>query len=189
MQISPELKQRIQLVLIVALLVSGTRLAFVLYQRHESAMEQAKKQAPPLDPDYYVTPKKLHPYDLKSAHQLTEQPVWVKFGYQLTYYPYDRERRKTDFVHEAGMLLPLQKLAIQDVVTDVSPRAPENRQVLAVFSLDGKGYAVPIGAQKGSEFKIYSDEIFFIQDPHELYKHWSADAWQKIVAHDVQAGM
>ena len=77
MQISPELKQRIQLVLIVALLVSGTRLAFVLYQRHESAMEQAKKAAPPLNPDYYVTPKKLYPYDLKSAHQLTEQPVWV----------------------------------------------------------------------------------------------------------------
>ena len=42
MQISPELKQRIQLVLIVALLVSGTRLVFVLYQRHESAVEQAK---------------------------------------------------------------------------------------------------------------------------------------------------
>ncbi len=56
MQISPELKQRIQLVLIVALLVSGTRLAYVLYQRHESAIDQAKKSAPPLNPDYYVTP-------------------------------------------------------------------------------------------------------------------------------------
>ena len=87
------------------------------------------------------------------------------------------------------MLLPLQKLAIQDVVTDVSPRAPDNKQLMAVFSLDGKGYAVPIGAQKGSEFKIYSDEVFFIEDPHDLYKHWPAEVWQKIDAHEVQPGM
>ena len=86
--------------------------------------------------------------------------MWVKVGYQLTYYPYDRERHKADFSHEAGTLLPLQKLAIQDVVTDVSPRAPGMKQVMAVFSLEGKGYAVPIGAEKGDDFKIYADEMF-----------------------------
>jgi hypothetical protein len=42
---------------------------------------------------------------------LTEQPVWVKVGYQVTYYPYDREHHKTDFGHEAGLMQPLQKLA------------------------------------------------------------------------------
>src|SRR5580693_3886545 len=133
MQISPELKQRIQLVLIVALLVSGTRLAFVLYQRHESAMEQAKKSAPPLNADYYVTPKKLHPYDLKSARQLSEQPVWVKEGYRYTYYPYDDLRKRSDFAHEAGTLPPLAELHIKDVVTDVSPGLADQRQVMAVF--------------------------------------------------------
>jgi hypothetical protein len=88
-----------------------------------------------------------------------------------------------------GTLLPLQKLAIQDVVTDVSPLAPETKQVLAVFSLDDKAYAAPIGAEKGGDFKIYSDDIFFIEDPRGLYKHWSADVWKKIDAHEVQAGM
>ena len=87
------------------------------------------------------------------------------------------------------MLLPLQKLAIQDVVTDVSPRAPDNKQVMAVFPLDGKNYAVAIGAEKGSDFKSYIDEIFFIEDPRDLYKYWPADIWQKIDAHEVQAGM
>lgn len=72
---------------------------------------------------------------------------------------------------------------------DISPQAPGNKQVMAVFSLDGKGYAVPIGAEKGSDFKIYSDNIFFIEDPHDLYKHWPADVWQKIDAHEVQPGM
>ena len=59
----------------------------------------------------------------------------------------------------------------------------------AVFSLEGKGYAVPIGAEKGDEFKIYSDDIFFIEDPHDLYKHWPAEVWKEVDAHEVQAGM
>jgi hypothetical protein len=147
------------------------------------------RQETALKADYYVTPKKLHPYDLKSARQLSEQPVWVKVGYQITYYAYDVQRRKTDFLHEAGTLLPLQELAIQDVVTDVSPLAPGIKQVLARFALEGKSYAAPIGAEKGGEFKIYSDDIFFVEDPHGLYKHWSADVWKKIDAHEVQAGM
>jgi hypothetical protein len=170
--------------------LAGGRAAYVAYERHEAMKDDAKpKQETALKADYYVTPKKLHPYDLKSARQLTEQPVWVKLGYQHTYYPYDLQRHKTDFGHEAGTLLPLQKLAIQDVVTDVSPQAPGIKQVLARFSLDGKSYAVPIGAEKGGDFKIYSDDIFFIEDPRDLYKHWPADVWEKIDAHEVQAGM
>ncbi len=142
-----------------------------------------------LKADYYVTPKKLHPYDLKSARQLTEQPVWVKLGYYHTYYPYDIPAHKTDFAHEAGMLGPLQKLEIKDVVTDVSPKAPGTKQVMATFDLEGKTYAVPIGIEKDGDFKIYSDEIFFIEDPHELYKHWPAEVWKAIDEHRVEPGM
>jgi hypothetical protein len=86
-------------------------------------------------------------------------------------------------------LLPLQNLAIQDVVTGVSPLAPGTKQVLACFSLEDKAYAVPIGAEKGGDFKIYSDDIFFVEDPHDLYKHWPPDAWKKIDAHEVEPGM
>jgi len=190
MAINSEFQKKLQVFLAAAIVLAGGRAAYIVYERHEAMKEGAEpRQEILLKADYYVTPKKLHPYDLKSARQLTEQPVWVKLGYQLTYYPYDRERRKTDFGHEAGLLLPLQKLAIQDVVTDVAPKAPGMKQVLAVFSMEGKGYAAAIGAEKGGEFKIYSDDIFFIEDPHELYKHWPADIWQKIDAHEVQAGM
>src|SRR5580700_4311821 len=185
MQISPELKQRLQLVMIVAILVSGTRLAYILYQRHESKIEEAKKQAPPLNPDYYVTPKKLYPYDLKSARQLTQQPVWVKEGYRYTYYPYDVGSHRADFTHEAGQLLPIEKLQIRDVVTDVTPGSPDQRQVMSVFEKDGKNYVFPIGSVKGGNFQIYSDEMLYIEDPHELYKHWPADVWDAIYRHEV----
>jgi hypothetical protein len=190
MAIDPEFQKKLQIFLVVAIVLAGGRAAYIVYERHEAMKEDEKpRQETALKADYYVTPKKVRVYDLKSARQLTAQPVWVKYGYQLTYYPYDSKRHKTDFGHEAGVLLPLQKLAIQDVVTDVAPQAPGNKQVLACFSLDGKNYAVPIGAEKGGDFKLRADDIFFIEDPHDLYKHWSSDVWQKIDAHEVQAGM
>jgi hypothetical protein len=190
MAIDPEFQKKLQIFLVVAIVLAGGRAAYIVYERHEAMKEDAKpRQETALKADYYVTPKKLHAYDLKSARQFTEQPVWVKYGYQLTYYPYDMQRHKTDFGHEAGTLLPLQKLAIQDVVTDVAPQAAGNKQVLACFSLDGKNYAVPIGAEKGGDFKLRADDIFFIEDPHDLYRHWPADVWKKIDAHEVQAGM
>jgi len=190
MALGPEFQKKLQIFLVAALVIAGGRAAYIKYERRSAMKEEAKpKRETALKADYYVTPKKLRPYDLKSARQLTEQEVWVKVGYQLTYYPYDRERHKTDFGHEAGLLAPLQKLAIRDVVTDVSPLAPGIKQVMACFSLQGKSYAAPIGAEKGGDFEIYSDDIFFIEDPRDLYKHWPADVWKEIDAHEVQAGM
>jgi hypothetical protein len=190
MVLDAEFRQKLQILLLAGLVLAGGRAAYIVYKRHEAMRQDAKPQpTTPLKADYYVTPKKLHPYDLKSTRQLTLQPVWVKVGYQLTYYPYDRGRHKADFGHEAGMLLPLQMLAIQDVVTDVSPLAPGVKQVLACFLLEGKGYAIPIGAEKGGDFRIHSDDIFFVEDPRELYKHWPVEVWKKVDAHQVQAGM
>jgi hypothetical protein len=189
MWISPELKRRLQLVMVVAILVSGARLAYILYQRHESQVAQGTKPSTPLNPDYYVTPKKLYPYDLKSALHLTQQPVWVKVGYAYTFYPYDPKRHRVDFAHEAGKLLPIEKLQIEDVISAEAPQSPGERQVMAVFEKDGRTYAFSIGSIKGIDYKFYSDDMLFIQDPHELYKHWPADVWDAIDQHQVKPGM
>src|SRR6202011_4627362 len=84
LRMSPEAKQRIQLALTLAIVVAGLRAGYILYQRHQEYVEgekqQKQKQAKNVgysNPDYYVTPKRLYPYDLKSAKQLTKQPVWV----------------------------------------------------------------------------------------------------------------
>jgi hypothetical protein len=190
MGFDPEFRKKLQIALAFAIVLVGARTAYIVYGRYEERKrgEQPKTEHA-LKADYYITPKKLHPYDLKSARELTLQPVWVKVGYYHTYYPYDVARRKAEFGHEAGTLLPLQKLAIQDVVTDAAPQAPGIKQVLARFELAGKPYAVPIGSEQATEFKIYSDDIFFIEDPHELYKHWPAEVWKAIDNHEVRPGM
>jgi hypothetical protein len=190
---SPEASKGIQIALALALVVATVRAGYYLYERHEdnaAAERQAQiKSAGYANADYYVTPKKLYPYDLKSARQLTQQPVWVKEGYRYTYFPYDTATKRTDFGHDAGLLLPIERLEIKDVITGLPPGAGSQRQVLAVFEKDGKSFAVPIGFESEGQYKIYSDEIFYIEDPHVLYKHWPADVWQAVAQHQVNPGM
>lgn len=190
--ISSEARQRLRLALTLAVVVAGLRAGYILYQRHEEYVaaekEKQAKNAGYSNPDYYVAPKKLHPYDLKSATQITQQPVWVKEGYRYTYYPYNVAARRTDFGHEAGLLLPIERLEIKNVELETPPGGGR-RQMTAIFQKDGKSYSVPIGFESDGQYKIYSDEMFFIEDPHELYKHWPPDVWQAVEQHEVKPGM
>jgi len=188
MRIKPEVKQWIQFALALAVAIAVVRLAVIFWERHQG-LPETRKQEKALSPEAYVYPKKTYAYDLKSARALTQQPVWVKEGYKYVYYPYDPERHRSDFRHEAGLLGPLERLEIKDVVLDASPGSPDQRQVMAVFQKDGNWYAFPFGAKRGDEYQIYADEILYVQDPHELYSFWPADVWQAIERHQVKPGM
>ena len=186
---TPEAKKRVQLFLYAAIAAAALRTGYVFYERHQENAETTRKEAPPLKADYYITPKKLYPYDLKSAKQLTKQPVWVREGYRFTYYPYNPARHRSDFTHQAGTLGPIERLEIRDVIADVTPGAPDQHQLMAVFEKDGKNYAFPIGSVRDGNYQIYSDDMLYIQDPHELYRHWPADVWSAIDNHQVKPGM
>src|SRR4051794_33739810 len=158
------MKSKIQIILVLGMVVTGIRLGIILYERHEANKPVVKQEAPPLNPDYYVSPRKLYPYDLKSAKQLTKQPVWVKVGYFYPYYPYDTAAHHTDFSHEAGKLLPLQKLQIHDVIASVALGNSGGAKVLAVFTNGGKSYATPNATGPGGgELKFYFEDIVFLQ--------------------------
>jgi hypothetical protein len=185
-------KRKIQLALAAVIAITAMRAAYIAYQRYSERAQDASealKKAPPLNPDDYVVPKKLYPSDLQSAKQLTRQPVWVREGYHHTYYPYDLGRHRTNFSREAGLLLPLQKLVIEDVVADVAPHSAHMQQIMAVFEQGGKPFAVSIGSVSGNSYSIYSDYFFLIEDPHDLYKHWPADIWEAIDQHQAKPGM
>lgn len=187
-----ERRKVIQVLLAILLVAAAVRLVLIYRGRHEGErLEQEKRQreqaaARNFNPNYYVVPKKLYAYDLRSAQQLTKQPVWVKEGYRYTFYPYTNGH--ADYSHEAGLLGPIEKLQIEKAVKDRGPTARDPQQVLAVFAKDGKTYAVPIGQAQGSEYRIFADDMFFIEDPHELYK-WPPEIWQAIEAHQPKQGM
>jgi hypothetical protein len=187
-----ELKKRIQIALAIGIAVAAIRTAYILYERHHQSSASSAANStgtPPLDPDYYVTTKRLHAYDLNSARELTKGPVWVKEGYRYTYYPYDPAHHRADFAREAGRLLPLEKLQIRDVVLNPSPLSKDQKQVMAVFQESGKDFAVPIGVERSGDFTIYADEMMFLEDPRQLYKHWPAEIWSAIDKHEVRPGM
>jgi len=189
-----ETRKKIQLALLAALVLATARAGYIFYQRHQDQLAvERKKKAEAIgysNPDYYVHPKKLYPYDLKTAKQLTEQPVWVKEGYRYTYFAYQPASKHVDFAHDAGLLGPIEKLAITDVVLASNRLQGQPKQVVAVFEKDGKPYAVSIGYESyNGEYNIYSDEMFFIEDPRDLYKHWPPDIWQAVEQHQVKPGM
>ena len=183
------MKQKIQILLVLSMIVAGLRLAVILYERHQNQVPEANQPVPPpANPDFLVSPKKLRPYDLKSAQALTKQPVWVKVGYSITYFPYVDQH--AEFAHQAGLLLPIERMEIKRVVTDAYPKAPPGeKQVMAVFARNGRTYAFSIGVAKGEDFQIYSDEMLFIEDPHALYQHWPKEVWDSINNHQVKPGM
>jgi hypothetical protein len=183
-------RNKIQLVLILLMVIAAVRVGWIYYERRQDAAAPAKKEAPPRNPDYYVTPKKVYVYDLKTAkQQLTQQPAWVKVGYYYSYYPYEAATRHADLAHDSGKLLPIEKLDIKDVVLQASPGKQAEREILAVFQENGKEYAAAVGREKGGDFKFYCNEMLFFEDPHQLYKHWPADIWQAIDQHEVKPGM
>jgi hypothetical protein len=186
---SPETTKKIQLFLAASIAIAAIRTGWIFYERRQDNAPAATQEAPPLKADYYVTPKKMHPYDLKSAHELTQQPAWIREGYRFAYYAYDPAGKRADFAHDVGTLGPIEKLDITDVVTDTAPGKSDQKQVMAVFRKDGKTFAFPIGVQQGDTYTIYSDDILFVQDPRELYKHWPADVWDAISKHEVKTGM
>ena len=154
-----------------------------------------RAQERPLTNDEMVQPRKLYIDDLKSARDLIGKPVWIQAGYEMDYYPYNA--RHVDFAHHAGVLPSVERLDIKDIVTEKVPASLEDRiahgdkQAFAVFTMPGdeKEYATPIGTMQGTDSSYYCDNIFYYDDPHQMYKFWPADVWQAIDAHQPKQGM
>jgi hypothetical protein len=195
------MKKRIQLILLIFFIVAGIRL-FLIY-RGRNAPAPAPKAAPAnpnLSADDYVVPTQVHAYDLKSAKEAVDgKTVWVKSGYQVYYYPYAGGR--VDFNHPTGLLPPLEKLQITNLIAARAPNtkgeelAPGVRvrqeQVMAVFHGhgDAKEYAMPVGGNRGGDYTFYLNDIFYFEDPHQLYSHWAPEVWQAIEQHQAKPGM
>ena len=183
------MRKKIQIILLIGIAAAGTRLGWILYQRHQDRVATAKQEPKLFSPDFYVSPKKLYPYDLKTAKQLTQQRGWVKVGYAYPYYAFDAASRKASLAKEAGKLLPLQKIEIKDVVLGKAPDGPGKREVLAIFQQGGAWYATPVGTEQNGDFRFFCNDMLFFEDPHGLYDDWPSSVWQQIDQHQAKPGM
>jgi hypothetical protein len=187
--------QKIVLITLGMALVVGIRIYFI--QRERNAPMAVKPQAPErkLTADDLVTPRKLYIDNVESAKALNGKTVWVQSGYALDYYPYAGHR--VDFAHQAGVLPSIEPLAIKDIITQKAPanlamRVPlGDKQVFAVFTMpnDAKDYATAIGFIKGADSTYFCDQIFYYDDPHQMYHFWPANIWAGVDAHQAVVGM
>src|SRR3954452_14152234 len=117
---TPELKSRIQIFLVVLLVLAAGRVAYIFHERNSAAnTRKAEDESRALTSDEYVVPKKFYAHDLASAKALVGKPVWVKQGYGSFVYPV--KDSAPDLSHGTASLLPLERLELKDVVLRPAP--------------------------------------------------------------------
>jgi hypothetical protein len=187
--------QKLALIVLPAILILGIGIWRIQVARNRPGLAPQRAEERHLSDEEMVQPRKLYIDDLKSARDLIGKPVWVQAGYEMDYYPYASHR--VDFAHKAGVLPSVQRLDIRDIVTGKLPvnmptRIPRGTaQAFAVFAMPGdpKEYATAIGTIQGTDSTYYCDNVFYYDDPHQMYKFWPADVWQAVDQHQPIAGM
>jgi hypothetical protein len=182
---------------VVLVLAVGGEVAYLHHERNAPGPQVATQETT-IDPDDLVFLKKERPSSMADVKELDGKTIWVSAGGQMDYYPYAAHH--ADYAKSAGTLLGAEPLAVKDAFEQVAPKSATYRipggdkQVLLVFTLPKAAdsttqYAVPVGYKQAGDYTFYTDEIFFYDDPHELYKHWGPKIWQAVDAHQVILGM
>lgn len=182
---------------LILVLAVGIRVGLIYRERNAPAAP-VKVEREKIADDDLVFLKHKRPSSMADLKELYGTTLWVSAGGQMDYYPYTAHH--VDYHKTSGTLLGAQKLIAKEAVEQVAPknatfRIPGgDRQVLLVFSLPDSPdpanlYAVPIGYRQDGQYTFYTDEIFFYDDPHQLYAHWGPEIWKAVDAHQVIVGM
>jgi hypothetical protein len=179
----------------------------VLWLHHRNVVDenaQVPRQnqfvKPTMTEDDTVFLRKERPDSLKDERELIGKTIWVSAGGQMDFYK--DTGKHVDYAKPVGVLLGAEPLVIKDVFEEKAPAnsravfriAPGQRQVLLAFTMPKSGdssalYAVPVGNFDEGVYNFFTDEIFFYDDPHVLYKHWGPGVWAHIDKHEAVPGM
>jgi len=182
----------------VGVLAIGGELAYLHYERNKPMKTAKVEERGPTNPDYLVFLKQKRPSTPADVRQLTGNTLWVSAGGQMDYYPSDG--RHADYGKPAGTLLGAEAIVVKGVFEQKAPKeatfripAGDGQELLAFTKPNSndpnKEYAVPVGYREGKDYTFKMDEIFFYDDPHQLYKHWGPEIWKAIDSHQVILGM
>jgi hypothetical protein len=180
---------------LVALLAVGGELLYLHHERNKPIATKAPERERIADDDL-VFLKQKRPASMADMKDLFGTTVWISAGGQLEYYPV--VGKSVQYGKSAGTLLGAQELKIKGAVEQVAPKTATfripggDKQVSLLFEMSanpGKQYAVPVGYRQDGQYTFYTDEIFFYDDPHELYKHWGPEIWKAVDEHRVILGM
>ncbi len=194
-----DLKKRLGITALLFVVLAGGETGYLMYKRRDTGPVKKVEPTYSSNQDDYVTTRKIVPYDLASAKkEMVGKPAWVKNGNLTPYYRYDPATHSANLGRQAGLLPPIAKLQIEDVVVQKRPVslkpgqvAVVQKEVLAVFEKAGDQgrYATSIGSNTGDDYTFTANDVLLFDDPHELYKHWPPEMWSAIDHHQAKEGM
>jgi hypothetical protein len=185
----------------------------------DKAANSAAGSAPArtLHADDYVYLRPSHAHDLASAKKfLVGKTVWVKAGNAVAYSSYHPGQSFLKCIpvkstEKECLLPPLAPLDIKNVVMSgdqmlavfafapwIAPPSspptdsgtnPQQTSTPPPLHVEEQLDAVPIGRVKNGDANIIMDDLFYYEDPHKLYPHWTKDAWAAIERHEITQGM
>jgi hypothetical protein len=177
----------------------GVRVGLIYKANHEEAPVPTTSAKPKLSDDDMVFLRKQFPDSLKDERALIGKTIWVSAGGQMDYYHYASHH--ADYAHPVATLEGAEPLVIKDVFEQVPPKgravsriSAGERHVLLAFTMPKSSdpnalYAVPVGNYENGSYTFLTDEIFFYDDPHVLYKHWGPEMWAHVDKHEAVVGM
>jgi len=191
-------KKTFAICVVVAVIAIGGEVAYLHYERNKPMKTAKVEEKGPTNPDYLVFLKQKRPSTPADVKELTGQTLWVSAGAQMEYYP--SSGHHAEYSKPAGTLLGAEPIVVKGVFEQKAPNdatfriAGGDAQVLLAFTKPKsddpkKEYAVPVGYREGKDYTFRMDDIFFYDDPHELYKHWGPQVWKAIDSHQVILGM
>lgn len=195
--------QKLLISTLIVVLIAGTYLFFVFQARKDPGVAARQPEAEkPMTDDQLAYVKAYYFATFDQAKQIEGRNVWIKAGYSLPYYPY--AGNTVQFSKRVGVLPAAEKLAVSKLIKAVAPakeddRVPHGtRQYFAVFTFAGPSasenakpgtFAAPIGYAEGDDEKLWTDQLFFYDDPKTIYAHWPKPVWDAITAHTPTVGM
>ena len=151
------------------------------------------------DPDDAIALRAEHPTSVQDEKNLKGQSLWVSAGGQMEFYPYNG--KSVDFYRSAGVLLGAEKIVVRDAVEQAAPKSGATRfpdadaEVLLIFVRPDdpknptKEYGVAVGDREARDYNVLTDQLFFYDDPHQLYSRWGPKVWKAIDDHTAVIGM
>lgn len=185
----------------VLVLAVGIRVGLIYKANHEEGPTPTQP-APSrvINEDDLVFLKKQRPDSLKDERELIGKTIWVSAANQMDYYV--DTGKHVDYAKPVGLLKGAEPLVVKEVFEQKPPStgravmriAAGQKHVLLGFTMPNssdpkKLYAVPVGNYDSTGYNFFTDEIFFYDDPHELYKHWGTAMWQHVDKHEAVLGM
>jgi hypothetical protein len=199
-----DLKKRLGITILIFVVAGVAEVGYLMWSRRDTSTPKKTEPTYSSNQDDYVAPRKIVPYDLNSAKkELDGKPVWVKLGSEIPFYRYDAATHSVNFSHEAGLLPSMAKLQVKDVELARRPVVLKpgqinvvQKDIMLVFETAGEPglHAASIGTNTGDDYTFTVgnatvNDLFFFEDPHELYKHWPPEVWSAIDQHQVKEGM